>query len=194
VSLAAQLGAWAPGTRVTTGTGLSARLGALLEAAGVPVRPVRAVAPTRNPKPQKLTVEQAKTKYGRFLQPPWYLIDPKRIPFPDSAAFWWQGVARMATEGAIVKRGKPNYEQAMRHWKNQVKRHYGYRPKRRPPVSMMEGIRAHLKGASRRMGLELQKAKEQQKGGRVSMAAKLIRAQQTQKRAAKALNAPKSTR
>jgi hypothetical protein len=95
----------------------------------------------------------------------------------------------MATEGKIVQRGKPNYEWAMRYWKNQVKRHYGFRPKRRPPVSMMEGIRRHLKGASRKMGLELQKPKGQQRAGRVSMAAKLIRAQATQKRAAKQLAA-----
>jgi hypothetical protein len=164
--------------------GLAGRLAALLEA-----RAIRPRMPTRNPRPEKLTMEQAKAKYGRYLQPPWYLIDPAQIPFPDSADFWWSAVARMATEGRIVARGKPNYEQAMRFWKNQVKRHYGFRPKRTKRQSMMEGIRQHLKGASRRMGLEKQRPADQQRAGRVTMAAKLIRAQATQKRAAKALAA-----
>jgi hypothetical protein len=166
---------------------LSQQLRALVEAAGA--RAVQPRSPQRNPRPERLTVEDAKRKYGRYLQPPWYLIDPARIPFPDSVAFWWAGVARMATEGRIVKGGKPNYEQAMRHWKNQVKRHYGYRPKRTRHQSMMEGIRAHLKAASRRMGLEKQKPAAQQRAGRVTMAAKLIRSQATQKKAAKQLAA-----
>ena len=166
---------------------LSGQLRALVEAAGA--KAVQPRSPSRNPRPEKLTVEDTKRKYGRYLQPPWYLIDPARIPFPDSADFWWAGVARMATEGRIVKGGKPNYEQEMRYWKNQVKKHYGYRPKRTREASMMEGIRAHLKGASRRMGLEKQKPAEQQRAGRVRMAAKLIRAQATQKKAAKDLAA-----
>lgn len=164
---------------------LSEQLRALVEAAGA--KAVQPRSPSRNPRPERLTVEDARHKYGRYLQPPWYLIDPARIPFPDSADFWWAAVARMATEGRIVKGGKPNYEQAMRYWKNQVKRHYGYRPQRTRDASMMEGIRAHLAGASRRMGLEKQKPAEQQKAGRVRMAAKLIRAQATQKKAAKQL-------
>lgn len=162
--------------------GLAGRLAALLEERAIQPR-----MPTRNPRPEKLTMEQAKAKYGRYLQPPWYLIDPAQIPFPDSAAFWWSAVARMATEGRIVAKGKPNYEQAMRFWKNQVKRHYGFRPKRTKRQSMMEGIRQHLKGASRRMGMERLKPAEKQREGRVTMAAKLISAQRTQKKAAKAL-------
>ena len=162
--------------------GLAGQLAALLEE-----RAMKPRMPTRNPRPEQLSVEQAKAKYGRYLQPPWYLIDPAQIPFPDSAAFWWGAVARMATEGRIVARGKPNYEQAMRFWKNQVKRHYGYRPKRTKHQSMMEGIRQHLRGASRRMGLEKLKPADKQRAGRVTMAAKLISAQRAQKRAAKAL-------
>jgi hypothetical protein len=96
----------------------------------------------------------------------------------------------MAQEGKVVGAGgKPNYLWAMRYWKNQVKRHYGFRPKRTRQESMMEGIRRHLKGASRRMGVERQKPTDKQREGRVRMAAKLIGAQRIQKRRAAELAA-----
>jgi hypothetical protein len=137
-------------------------------------------------KDTKLTPAQAAEKLGRFIPPPWYLIDPARIPFPDSADIWWEGVARMIKEGSLLNdKGKPNYEQAMRYWKNKVKARYGFRPGRTKEQSMMDGIKGKLKSASAAMGKELQKAEP--KKSRVGKAAKLIGAQRTQKKRAKEL-------
>ena len=142
---------------------------------------------------KKLNAQQAKKKFNvpGKLQPPYYLINPKTMPVPDSADMWWKGVAKAYNEGKIsmgAGRSK-SYMWAMRYWKNQFRVRYGFRPKRTKEKSMMEQIMDRVKQASQIMGKELQKPKNKQVKGRISMAARLIRAVRTTKGMAKKVDA-----
>jgi hypothetical protein len=137
-----------------------------------------------NLEPRRVTPEEAKEKLMKLIPPPYFLIDPAKTAFPDSEEIWWKAVARMLKEGKLLNdKGKPNYEQAMRYWKNMVKAKYGFRPKRTKDQSMTDQIKDKVKTASAAMGKEL--AKENPKQSKVSKAARLIAVQKTQKKRAK---------
>jgi len=134
---------------------------------------------------KKLNAAQAKKKFdvSGKLQPPYYLVNPKTMPIPDSADMWWAGVAKAYNEGKLGMGGKrsKSYMWAMRYWKNQFKVRYGFRPKRTKQHSMMDQIMGGVAAAASVMGAELKKPIKDQKKGRIAMAARLIRAVRTTK-------------
>lgn len=95
----------------------------------------------------KVTAKDASEKMAFILKPPGFVVD---TPFPNSWDMWWQSVADLINKGKVAgKDGKPNYEGAMRGWKNRVKEQYGFRPTRTKERSMTQHIKDMVSGSSK---------------------------------------------
>lgn len=94
----------------------------------------------------KVTPKDAAEKMAFLFKPPGFVVD---TPFPDTWDMWWASVADLMSKGGVMKGGKPNYEGAMRGWKNRVEEKYGFRPTRTKERSMTDHIKQMAKGASK---------------------------------------------
>lgn len=93
-----------------------------------------------------VSADKAAEKMAYFFKPPGFVVD---TPFPNTWEMWWESVADLINAGMIMNEGRPNYEGAMRGWKNRIKEQYGFRPSRTKEHTMTEQIKQMVSGAAK---------------------------------------------